>query len=61
MIRDFMGHASVVTTEIYTRINVQQKIEAIEHTVLLENDNENEYFSWQKDKGLLDWLENLGK
>jgi site-specific recombinase XerD len=58
-IRDLLGHVSVTTTEIYVRINNQQKIAAIKHTAL--SNNENEYPSWQKDKGLLVWLESLGK
>jgi len=58
-IKDFLGHASVTTTEIYARINNQQKIAAIEHTAL--SNNENGYPSWQSDKGLLAWLESLGK
>lgn len=58
-IRDFLGHVSVTTTEIYARINNQQKIAAIEHTAL--SNNRNEYPSWQSDKGLLAWLESLGK
>jgi site-specific recombinase XerD len=58
-IRDFMGHASVTTTEIYARYNNEQKVEAIEHTAL--SNKVDEYPSWQKDKGLLSWLESLGK
>lgn len=58
-IRDFMGHASVTTTEIYARIDNQQKIKAISNTVLSEDGHEDS--SWQKDKGLLGWLESLGK
>jgi len=58
-IRDFMGHSSVTTTEIYARADREQKIKAIEHTAL--SNSVNDYPSWQKDKGLLDWLESLGK
>jgi integrase/recombinase XerD len=58
-IRDFLGHVSVTTTEIYARINNQQKIAAIKHTAL--SSKEKDYPSWQKDKGLLTWLESLGK
>jgi integrase/recombinase XerD len=58
-IRDFLGHASVTTTEMYARIDTQQKIAAIEHTAL--STGIKEYPSWHKDKGLLIWLESLGK
>ena len=56
-IRDFMGHASVTTTEIYARNDNEQKIKAIVHTAL--SNSVEEYPSWQKDKGLLNWLESL--
>jgi site-specific recombinase XerD len=56
-IRDFMGHASVTTTEIYARSDHEQKIKAIEHTALTNKTEE--YPSWHKDKGLLGWLESL--
>lgn len=56
-IRDFLGHQSVTTTEIYARIDNKQKREAIEKTSL----SPNKLPSWQKNKGLLQWLENLGK
>ena len=58
-IRDFLGHASVTTTEIYARSNSQRKIKAIEHTALTEKVDE--IPAWQQDKGLLAWLEGLGK
>ena len=58
-IRDFMGHSSVTTTEIYARADREQKMKAIEHTAL--SNKADEYPSWQKDKGLLGWLEGLGK
>ena len=58
-IRDFMGHSSVTTTEIYARADREQKIKAIEHTAL--SNKAGEFPSWQTDKGLLGWLESLGK
>jgi len=58
-IRDFLGHESVTTTEIYARIDNKQKREAIEKTNLSPYTADAP--SWQKDKGLLNWLENLGK
>lgn len=58
-IRDFLGHQSVSTTEIYARIDNQQKIDAINRTSMVPPTDE--LPSWQKDKGLLHWLEQLGK
>lgn len=58
-IRDFLGHESVTTTEIYARIDNRQKREAIDKTSLSIGLSEDP--SWQKDKGLLSWLESLGK
>jgi len=58
-IRDFLGHQSVTTTEIYARIDNKQKREAIEKTSL--SPAPKKIPSWQKNKGLLQWLESLGK
>jgi site-specific recombinase XerC len=58
-IRDFLGHESVTTTEIYARIDNKQKREAIEKTSLSPELSENP--EWQKNKGLLRWLESLSK
>lgn len=58
-IRDFLGHQSVSSTEIYARIDNQQKLDAINKTSLTPHTSK--LPSWQKDKGLLHWLEHLGK
>jgi integrase/recombinase XerD len=58
-IRDFLGHESVTTTEIYARIDNKQKREAIEKTSLSPGLPETPL--WQQDKGLLKWLESLSK
>lgn len=58
-IRDFLGHSSVTTTEIYARINNRQKLEAIEKTSL--SPDPDKLPVWQRNKGLLQWLEGLGK
>jgi len=58
-IRDFLGHASVTTTEIYARIDNRQKREALEKTSLMPVSSESPI--WQSNKGLLDWLESLGR
>lgn len=57
-IRDFLGHASVTTTEIYARIDNRLKREALEKTSLVPESSEP---PWQSNKGLLDWLESLGR
>jgi site-specific recombinase XerD len=58
-IRDFLGHSSIKTTEIYARASIRQKKEALEKTsVTPYNDVKT---SWQKDKKLLEWLKELGK
>jgi site-specific recombinase XerD len=57
VIRDFLGHADIKSTEIYARADLDMKRRALEKastkspTPLLP--------SWQKDKGLLDWLTSL--
>jgi len=58
-IRDFLGHASVTTTEIYARINHRQKMEAIEKTAL--SPNPDKLPIWHRNKGLLEMLESYGK
>jgi len=58
-IRDFLGHESVTTTEIYARIDNTQKREAIEKTSLSPGLPISPV--WQQQKGLLNWLESLGK
>ena len=53
-IRDFLGHESVQTTEIYARADSQQKREAIEKAYV--NVVNNEIPDWIEDHGLLEWL-----
>lgn len=56
-IRDFLGHVSIRTTEIYAKADSKSKREAIEKAyVQLTDDNKAE---WQNNQTLLDWLENL--
>lgn len=57
-IRDFLGHSSVTTTEIYARISSKQKMEAIEKTSV--SPAPEVLPVWQRNKGLLAWLESLG-
>lgn len=56
-IRDFLGHSSVTTTEIYARSNPEIKRKAIEeasHRVLPK-----EKFSTNEKKDLFDWLKTM--
>ena len=56
-IRDFLGHTSVQTTEVYARADSNKKREALEKAykdVLPQTDS-----LWQGDKDLLAWLKNL--
>nr|WP_195461813.1 tyrosine-type recombinase/integrase [Alistipes sp. D31t1_170403_E11] len=55
-IRDFLGHSSVTTTEIYARIGTRQKLEAIEKTAL--SPEPGSLPIWQRNRGLLEMLEN---
>lgn len=59
-IRDFLGHTSIQTTEVYARANSKKKQEAIEnasHDIIDIGTDEKE--EW-KDKDILEWLKQLG-
>ena len=58
-IRDFLGHSSVKTTEIYARVCNENKIEALEK--VYENVSEISEQDWTNNKSLMDWLTNLAK
>lgn len=56
-IRDFMGHSSTTTTEIYARASAQKKMEALKKvnpSIVADRKT-----SWQKDGNLLSWLKEL--
>ena len=58
-IRDFLGHASVTTTEIYARVSQQSKRKALENAyeeITPEDTND-----WNDDADLMRWLQNLTK
>ncbi len=58
-IRDFLGHVNVQTTEIYARIDGEMKRKALEkNNTNIVSDKMPE---WQINKGLMNWLKNLGK
>jgi site-specific recombinase XerD len=56
-IRDFLGHASVTTSEIYARADDRMKRLALEkaYSPAVADDLP----SWQDDKDLLSWLQRL--
>ncbi|MGL5086539.1 MAG: tyrosine-type recombinase/integrase, partial [Clostridium sp.] len=58
-IRDFLGHSSVQSTEIYARLNNDIKRKAIESAYI--DLNTPEYPSWDEDANLIDWLTNICK
>ena len=56
-IRDFLGHSSVKTTEIYARVCTRNKREALEKAY--ENITDTCYPDWNDDKNLMNWLNEL--
>ncbi len=57
MIRDFLGHVDVTTTQIYARANLEMKRHALE--TITEPSPVPRIPSWQQNKDLLDWLRSL--
>lgn len=58
-IRDFLGHANVITTEVYARADSEMKRRALEESYSeLHTD---ELPKWETDKGLMHWLKDLCK
>jgi len=59
-IRDFLGHTSVSTTEIYARADSKLKREALEKAYLSVYKSNNKADAlWLKAAALLDWLKNF--
>lgn len=58
-IRDFLGHSSVKTTEIYARVCNRNKIEALEK--VYENITDKDTKDWTKDGDLMSFLSELSK
>jgi len=56
-IRDFLGHLSVTTTEIYAKVDAEQKRKALEGAY--EAPSQELVPEWQNDKGLMAWLSEL--
>jgi integrase/recombinase XerD len=57
MIRDFLGHVDVKTTQIYARANLEMKRKALEK--MSDPSPIRTMPSWQQNKDLLDWLRSL--
>lgn len=56
-IRDILGHASVITTEIYAKVDAEKKRKALEDAY--EVPSQDIIPNWEKDKGLMSWLSDL--
>ncbi len=57
IIRDFLGHVDVKTTQIYARANLEMKRKALEKVA--DVSPLPKIPSWQEDKTLLEWLHSL--
>ena len=59
-IRDFLGHTSISTTEIYARADSKQKREALEkaYVEIVQKGNSDEPL-WLQDMELMKWLKNF--
>jgi site-specific recombinase XerD len=57
MIRDFLGHVDVKTTQIYARANLEMKRNALEK--ITDSSPVRTIPTWQQNKDLLDWLRSL--
>ena len=56
-IRDFLGHVSVTTTEIYAKVDTEEKRKALE--CAYEIPSQKLIPDWEADKGLMAWLTDL--
>lgn len=57
IIRDFLGHSDISTTEIYARADIEMKRRAIENLPSITP--QTGPTSWRQDADLLDWLRSL--
>jgi site-specific recombinase XerD len=57
IIRDFLGHVDVKTTQIYARANLEMKRKALEK--VSDSSPVSKIPSWQENKTLLEWLQSL--
>lgn len=56
-IRDYLGHVSVTTTEIYAKADAEEKRKAVENAYPVQS--QEKIPKWENDKNLLEWLSNL--
>ena len=57
IIRDFLGHVDVQTTQIYARSNLEMKRQALEK--IEDAVSPPKIPSWKQNKTLLEWLHSL--
>ena len=57
IIRDFLGHEGVTTTQVYARANLEMKRKALEKVADMPAFPD--VPSWKRDRSLLDWLQAL--
>jgi site-specific recombinase XerD len=57
IIRDFLGHEGVTTTQVYARANLEMKRKALEKVA--DKPAFPDIPSWKRDRSLLDWLHAL--
>ena len=57
IVRDFLGHQEVATTQVYARANLEMKRKALEKVA--DGSTFPEVPSWKKDRALLEWLDAL--
>ena len=57
IIRDFLGHVDIKTTQIYARANLEMKRKALEKVG--DSSPVSKIPSWQENKTLLVWLHSL--
>jgi site-specific recombinase XerD len=58
-IRDFLGHVTIKTTEMYARADSLMKRNALEKAYQITSPSEMPV--WQKNQALLEWLKELGR
>jgi len=58
-IRDILGHESIVTTEVYAKVDSEAKRDAINSSY--KDAAQSVYPAWREDKNLVSWLQSLGK
>jgi len=56
-IRDFLGHVSITTTEIYAKVDAEEKRKALEEAY--EVPSQEILPEWENDKSLMAWLSEL--